>query len=449
MVIFTGLTPAHRPQAASEDPPQDSISPTDRPRLRVLSKLKAGPRKLLVVKFGGSSLATAKRISLAIDMVAREYSKGTRLVVVVSAVGRTTDRLLELTNGASGIVETDRDDILAMGERTSARIVSASLKSRGIQTRYFDPSDKDWPILTDNNFSNAKPLESPSSSRIRRYVRPFLDEGIIPVIGGFIGRTRDGRISTLGRGGSDTTALVLAKALKADEVVLVTNAAGIMTGDPKILREAHTLRRIDIKRLVGIADSGTKFIHRKALKFKDPGINLRVIPQSAGTLHSPGTSITGEPFPELEVKIHNPRPSASITLVGRGLSTSPDLMRKVTQIVRTSLLAESGDGDSTILYVKQTAKFSHQVEKLHRAIIRHPAGVAVAVRKGLAMITVRGVGLEDAPGVTARISETLRINNINIFGMLTITSSVLLFVAWNTRKTASRLIRTALGETWT
>ncbi len=447
MVIFTGMTQAHRLPVASEYPTRDSISRTDRPRLKIISRLNAGPRKLLVVKFGGSSLATAKRISTAVDMVAREYSRGTRLVVVVSAVGRTTDRLLELTNGRSGIVETDRDDILAMGERTSARIVSASLKSRGIQTRYFDPSDRDWPILTDNNFSNAKPLESPSESRIRRYVGPFLDEGIIPVIGGFIGRTRDGRISTLGRGGSDTTALILAKALKADEVILVTNSPGIMTGDPKIVREAQTLRRIDIKTLVGIADSGTKFVHRKALKFKDPKINLRVIPQSAGTLHSPGTSITGEPFPELEVKVHNPHPSASITLVGRGLSTNPDLMRTVTQIVRASLLAESRDSDSAILYLEQTAKFSHLVAKLHRAILHHPAGVAVAVRKGLAMITVRGVGLEDAPGVTARISETLRANNINIFGMLTITSSVLLFVAWSARKTANRLIRSSLGET--
>lgn len=441
------MTPAHRPPAASESSTPEAVFRERRRPRQGLSGLKAKSRKLLVVKFGGSSLATAKRISLAVDMVAREYSRGTRLVVVVSAVGRTTDRLLELTNGASGIVETDRDDILAMGERTSARIVSASLKSRGIQTRYFDPSDRDWPILTDNNFSNAKPLESPSTSRIRRYVTPFLDEGIIPVIGGFIGRTRDGRISTLGRGGSDTTALILAKALKADEVVLVTNAPGIMTGDPKVLRDAQTLRRIDIKTLVGIADSGTKFVHRKALRFKDPNINLRIVPQSAGTLRGPGTSIVGEPFPELEVKVHNPHPAASITLVGNGLSTNPDLIATATGIVRKSLLAQSGDADSLILYLDQTARLSRQVAQLHRATIDHPAGVAVAVRKGLAMIKVRGVGLEDAPGVTARISETLRINNINIFGVLTITSSVLLFVSWKIRRTASRLIRNSLRAT--
>ena len=84
---------------------------------------------------------------------------------MVSAVGRTTDELLELTNHGAGIVETDRDDILAMGERTSARIFAASLKSRGIQARYFDPSDRDWPIITDRDFSNANPLRTASIRR--------------------------------------------------------------------------------------------------------------------------------------------------------------------------------------------------------------------------------------------------------------------------------------------
>ncbi len=191
----------------------------------------------MIAKFGGTSLGSARRISRAAEAVAREYSRGTRVVVVVSAVGRTTDRLLELTGRKGSIVETDRDDILAMGERTSARIFAASLKSRGIQVRYFDPSDKDWPIITDAKFSKANPLPSACINRIKRYVKPLLGEGIVPVVGGFIGRTRDGRISTLGRGGSDTTALLLAKALGADEVVLVTDATGIMSGDPRLVRE--------------------------------------------------------------------------------------------------------------------------------------------------------------------------------------------------------------------
>ncbi len=391
-------------------------------------------------------MADARRIDQAAESVAREYSKGARIVVVVSAVGKTTDTLLELTNGGGGIVETDRDDILAMGERTSMRIFAASLKAKGVQAHYFDPSNKDWPILTDNRFSNAKPLEGPSVQRIRRYVQPFLTEGMVPVIGGFIGRTRDGRISTLGRGGSDTTALLLARALDAEEVVLVTNAPGIMTGDPKLVSGARLLKKIDIKSLVGIADSGTKFIHRKALRYKDPNINLRVVSHATGNIQSPGTIITGGPLPDLEVRTHNPEPVASITLVGRSLPRNPRLMEEITRIVRPNLLAASEDSDSAILYVSETHGIHRQIARLHRAILKNPAGISLAVRRGMALITVKGVGLEDSPGVVANISETLRANNINIFGLLTITSSVMVVLDWKVRKPAVRLIRNSLEQ---
>src|SRR5207253_11363822 len=146
-------------------------------------------RRLIIAKFGGSSLSNGKKITLAAESVSREYSKGNRLVAVVSAVGRTTDELLELTHHGEGIVQTERDDILAMGERTSARIFAASLKSRGIQARCYDPSDRDWPIITDDNFLNANPLKTRSIQRIRRYLEPVLGDGVVPVIGGFIGRT--------------------------------------------------------------------------------------------------------------------------------------------------------------------------------------------------------------------------------------------------------------------
>ena len=364
---------------------------------------------------------------------------------MVSAVGRTTDRLLELTNQTDSFQETDRDDILAMGERTSARIFAASLKSRGIQARYFDPSDRDWPIITDDKFSMANPLPSPSIQRIKRYVKPLLGEGIVPVVGGFIGRTREGRVSTLGRGGSDTTALLLARALGADEVVLVTNANGIMSGDPKLVRRPRLLKKIDIGTLQGLADSGTKFIHRKALKFKDPNINIRVVSHTQGDLRALGTVITGEAFPELEVKIHNPHPMASVTLIGESLPKNPSFMKRVTEITRRNLLGVSEDANSVILYLNQTLALRHEINELHTAVLEHSGGVALASRTGTALLMIKGVGLEETPGVTAKISETLRANNINIFGILTITSSVLVQVSWEERKTAARLIRKALG----
>jgi aspartate kinase len=402
--------------------------------------------RLLIVKFGGSSLSNPKRINLAVESVALEYSRGNRLVVVVSAVGNTTEQLLQLTNGGSELVETDKDDILAMGERTSARIFAASLKSRGMQARYYDPSDRDWPIITDNNFLNANPLKTKSVQRIRRYIKPVLDDGVIPVIGGFIGRTRDGRISTLGRGGSDTTALLLAGALEADEVVLVTNVRGILTADPNLVGNARVLPKIDMKTLIGIADTGTKFIHRKALRFKDPNINIRVISNTNGELDTEGTIITGGPLPELEVTVNNPHPVASVTIVGTGLPRQPELVQKISRLAGPNLVAVSQDTDSAILYVKQTEKLRQQIAKLHDAILNDPHGIALAARMGIALVTVRSIGLEERPGVIARISDALRSANINMFGALTITSSVLIFVDWKVRRKAASLIRSSLEK---
>src|SRR5256712_6833894 len=404
------------------------------------------PRRLLIVKFGGSSLSNPKRINLAAESVALEYARGNRVVVVVSAVGNTTEQLLQLTNGGTELVETDKDDILAMGERTSARIFAATLKSRGMQARYYDPSDRDWPIITDNNFLNANPLKTNSIQRIRRYLKPVLDDGVVPVIGGFIGRTRDGRISTLGRGGSDTAALLLAMALEADEVVLVTNVRGILSADPSMVGNARVLPKIDMKTLIGIADTGTKFIHRKALRFKDPNINIRVISNTNGRLDSQGTFVTGASTPELEVTISNPHPVASVTIVGTGLPHQPELVRKISKLAGPNLVAVSQDSDSAILYVKQTSKLRQQLARLHDAVLNDPHGIALAARMGMALVKVRSIGLEERPGVVARISNAFRSANINMFGILTITSSVLVFVDWKVRRKTASLIRISLEK---
>ena len=443
MVTFTGISPIQRPLSGPKHQKQILETPIARPQTRPFYN-KARRRRLVIVKFGGSSLSNGKKISLAAKSVAQEYSKGTRIVTVVSAVGKTTDELLEMTNHGAGIVETDRDDILAMGERTSARIFAASLKSHGIQARYFDPSDRDWPIITDHDFSNANPLRLACIQRIQKYVQPVVNDGIVPVIGGFIGRTRDGRISTLGRGGSDTTALLLATALEADEVVLVTSTAGILTGDPKLVSKPRVLKTIDMKALIGIADTGTKFIHRKALRFKDPSINIRVIPNSAGRLDTPGSEITGDPLPELEVKIHNPDPVTSVTLVGRDLPHNSELVKKVTKIIRTNLVAISQDSDSAILYLSQTPSLNRQISRLHDVVATDPHGLAIAARMGMALITIKGVGLEETPGLVAKVSDALRSGNINIFGILTITSSIMVLVDWKVRKMAGRLIKNSL-----
>lgn len=190
-----------------------------------------------MVKYGGGSLANHECILKAVTAVAREANKGTQIVVTVSAMGKTTDQLFQAAKNASnGKVEKgELDEILAMGERTSIRIFAVALKAQGIQSRYLDPLDPDWPIITDDVFSDANPILDKCEERIQQYVLPLVERGVVPVIAGFLGRTPNERITTLGRGGSDTTAFILAKALRADEVILVTDAEGIMSLIPRSL----------------------------------------------------------------------------------------------------------------------------------------------------------------------------------------------------------------------
>ncbi|MCZ2809435.1 MAG: aspartate kinase, partial [Candidatus Bathyarchaeota archaeon] len=188
-------------------------------------------RKRIVVKYGGSSLADHERILKAVTAVAEEAKKGTQIAVIVSAMGKTTDTLFHAAKNASNgkVKKRELDEILAMGERTSIRIIAAALKAQGVNSRYVDPHDPEWPIITDDVFSDANPILDTCYERARQNVLPLVEKGVVPVIAGFVGRTKDNKVTTLGRGGSDTTAFILAKALEADELIMVTDAEGIMS----------------------------------------------------------------------------------------------------------------------------------------------------------------------------------------------------------------------------
>jgi aspartate kinase len=401
-----------------------------------------------VVKYGGSSLADHERLAKAVTAVIKEVEKGVQIIVVVSAMGKTTDQLLDtIKNAANGKVDKrELDDILAMGERTSIRIFATALRAQGIESRFFDPLEQDWPIITDDVFSNANPNLVQCEERIKEHVLPFVEQGVIPVIAGFVGRTIDGKITTLGRGGSDTTAFILAKALKADQVILVTDSDGIMSADPKIVGNPKKLTKIDVDTLSGLADSGTKFIHRKALKYKAHSTNVKVINHSHGDLSEEGTLITGALSAELDAVIASSFPAASITVLGQGISEKPQIIQELTESVKahSSPLGLSMDHNSTILYVSDQGNLSSLFKRIHEIILGNKEGIAMSVRKNLAFIKIRGVGLEETPGLVGKISETLRQKEINIFGILTITSSILLFVDWNQKERGLELIKNSL-----
>jgi len=365
-------------------------------------------------------------------------------------MGKTTDLLMNTAKTTSNgkLEKHELDDILSMGERTSVRIFADALRTNGVESCYLDPLDDRWPIITDAAFSNANPLLEECEKRIRDFVLPIVEKGIVPVIAGFVGRTMDGKITTLGRGGSDTTAFILAEALKADEVVLVTDADGILSGDPKIVSNSKWLSEIDVSTLVGLADSGAKFIHSKALKYKPQSIAVKVINHAHGSLSQKGTLITGALATELDVEIAQPSPVAEITVVGHRVSEKPQVILEIVEKAeaQTSLLGMSMNANSVILYVSQEKNIDTLFDQIHTVILNNSETIAMAVKKDLAFLKTSGVGLEETHGLIGKISENLRVNEINIYGILTITSSILLFVDWSEREKALQLIRSSLRE---
>ncbi len=162
----------------------------------------------VVIKFGGADLATGEKIAIAARLVAKApYHEK---VVVVSAMGKTTDTLVNAVNQLGKVADEDYAEIISMGERTSARLLSSALRAQGVKATAIDPEDDDWPVITNSSFLNATPDEEETKVQAQKSIVPMLKDGIVPVVCGFLGRDKKGKVTTLGRGGSDTTALLLA-----------------------------------------------------------------------------------------------------------------------------------------------------------------------------------------------------------------------------------------------
>lgn len=410
-------------------------------------KSAPGNKARIVAKFGGSSLDTPEKVQRAANSVAEEIRKGNRVAVVVSAMGKTTDDLLNLAKVASNgsISKRDTDSILSMGERLSAKIFSASLRSLGVQTHVFDPAEENWPIISNDLFTNADPLLDESLELIKEKIIPLVEKGIVPIVPGFVGKTRSGVPTTLGRGGSDITAFMLAQGLTAKRVVLVSDVDGILTGDPKLVKKPGKIDEISVLQLAGLANTGTKFMHLKALKYKREDIDVYLVNSSLGSLAASGTLISGS-LPDLEVELGDTERIISVTCIGEQLSAHPEIFLKILRRIESGdarICGISGNHNSIIFYLSTSNP--DILNTLHRVVVSNPETIAMAVRENLALVQIRGLGLEETPGIIGRISAPLKDNGINIFGILTVSSSIDLFVDWNDRDKAIRLVRSSLS----
>ncbi|MEM1606903.1 MAG: aspartate kinase [Candidatus Bathyarchaeia archaeon] len=388
----------------------------------------------VVVKFGGADLATGEKVRKAAEMVVNANFKET--VVVVSAMGDTTDNLIRMISQIGNISDKDYADIVSMGERTSARVFCSALKALGADAVYIEPSHEEWPIITDSNFRDAKPLMDETCKRASEYIEPILSKGKIVVVCGFLGRDRNGNITTLGRGGSDTTALILANCLKADEVILVKETEGVLSADPKVVEKPRTIDKIDIHEMFALAHGGAKIIKAEALKYKLPGQKLKVVSFSSGDLRSPGTEIIGV-FNSSSFEIKEREGLAAISLI---CDIAPETLSQIFATLAGNEIFGVSTGRKSITVFVTTQNLKDLMNKLHGlSVIK-----ALSCLTNVGLIEVSHPVFVDSPGWVAKIAGALASKGINIIEITTSKSTISIFIEEAKIKEAINVVRDAL-----
>ncbi|MEM2555620.1 MAG: aspartate kinase [Candidatus Caldarchaeum sp.] len=392
----------------------------------------------VVVKFGGSVLSDEKGVEKAAQYVKLLSSRGYRVAVVVSALKGVTDELLRSAQRLNPDAPPSLlDEVLAMGERTSARLFALALKRFGVDAIVVDPSSDIWPIITDDKHLDATPMLEECRTRVKHGVGRLLENGSVPVVCGYVALSRSGEITTMGRGGSDTTAVVLANCLDADEVILVKDVAGVYTSDPKNVSGAGVLDVLTADEVHKLSKGGAKIIHSKALTFLHPKGKIRI--GALDSLDSVGTIILGSSIPKLEITVDN-RNVTMVTIIGTSMGEPSKLASTVTalQTAKAKLLAASVEEESLILYLDGDGEV---VERLHDYFVGNRLGKAVSHFPHLSAIRIYGSMLETVPGVVHKVLQPLAAQAINVYGVITISSSIRVFVSTKDVEKAVKLVR--------
>jgi aspartate kinase len=396
-------------------------------------------KEIIVVKFGGSVLEDEKAIGQAASLVRDTVERGIGVVVVVSAMKGVTDQLVALSKKVNPAMEPAlADELLSSGERTSARLMAGALSGHGIQSVVVDPDTQYWPVITDARHLDANPLTELSRKMAQERIVPLLREGRVPVVCGFLGKTEDGKTTTLGRGGSDTTAVLLGNILDAKEVVLIKDVEGVYSSDPDKVRNPQFIESLNGEEAEMLAAGGAKFLHVKALRYQGNGIRIRVT--SLEKLDA-GTIIKGD-LEAINLEIF-PQGVSMITVVGLD-QRKLESVSQLTKAVRAdggALLAMSLETTAAIFYV---AGGKNVLDEVHKVLVGESIGKAVSSFDGLSMITVKGTSLETETGVVQRITQPLARESINLYGIVTIRSSIRVFVSSNQAQRALDLIREAM-----
>jgi aspartate kinase len=368
---------------------------------------------VVVQKFGGTSVGDADRIRALADHIARTRREGTDVVAVVSAMGKTTDELIHLADSVSSVQPPREYDMLvSTGERISMSLLCMALAELGVDAASFTGSQVG--IITDNDHTRAKILEVKADR-----LREALAVGKVPVVAGFQGVSIDREITTLGRGGSDATAVALAAVLGADACEIYTDVTGVFTADPRVVPTAHRINRISFDEMLEIAATGGRVLMLRAVEFaRNHNVPLHV--RSSFTWE-PGTWVVEEDADMEEAvvtAVTHDTSEAKVTV-----SALPDhpgvaaqLFRaQADQSINIDMIVQnaSANGTTDISFTVPKTDLATSVETA-RATADELGAQGVTSDSDVARVSLIGVGMKSHPGIAATMFETLAREEINI-----------------------------------
>jgi aspartate kinase len=399
---------------------------------------------LVVQKFGGSSLADADRIRRVARRIARERAAGSDLVVIVSAMGDTTDELLGL---AAAITDTpderELDMLLATGEHQSATLVSMALHALGVGA--ISLSGPQAGITTDGRYGKAR-IASIEPARVRRE----LDEGKVVIVAGFQGRAEGddaagADITTLGRGGSDTTAVALAARLGADRCQIFTDVRGIYTADPRLVPDARQLSIVGYEEMLELAGQGAQVMQTRAVELG--WVNDVVIEVLSSFEDATGTLIKEDPLVEQRNKVRglaHDRNVAKVTLVE--VPDRPGVAAHVfgplaeAGVIVDMIVQNIGHGGATDISFTVPRVELAKVKRILEPIARELGSRELTTDSSVAKVSIVGAGIQNAPGYAARMFRSLADAGVNIEMISTSEIRITTMIAEDALETALRAL---------
>jgi aspartate kinase len=399
---------------------------------------------LIVQKYGGTSVADPDRMRAVADNIAFTKRHEHDVVVVVSAMGKATDNLIALAEAVSKTRPgREMDMLLTTGERQSMALLCMALADLGVDAISFTGSQVG--IITDTTHGKAKILEVRGDR-----VREALAAGKVAVVAGFQGVSTDREITTLGRGGSDTTAVALAAALNADSCEIYTDVTGVFTADPRIIPQARRLTRVNSEEMLEMAGAGSKVLALRSVEFaRNHNVPLHV--RSSFTWE-PGTWITAEEpgmeDPIIRGIVHDGNESkVTIESVPDRPGISAALFEPLADaniVVDMIVQNTSKDGTTDISFTVPKADMS-VAEEIVARVAKEVGANGVSHQTEIAKISIVGVGMKSAPGIAAKMFRILADEQINIEMISTSTIRISVVVAAREMERACQALHSGFG----